>query len=235
LACRDVAIAYRTPFISGKDSLNNEFSFQDRDGQKQTVSIPPSLLISALGQIGNVERAVTMDLKDPNNLIYLVGATRAELGGSHLAMIHGATGGDVPRVDLELAPRIFAALHRAISQGLVRACHDLSEGGLAVAAAEMAFAGGLGIDLDLAPLRDASGLEATAELLFSESPTRFLVGVPPHASREFESLFDGLPTVQLGEATATGQVRIYDASGNLAVNSSCAELKAAWLKPIALA
>jgi phosphoribosylformylglycinamidine synthase len=191
-------------------------------------------LISAIGQIDDVGRAVTMDLKEPNNLIYLVGVTRAELGGSHLAMIHGAVGGTVPQVDLALAPQIFAAMHRAISQGLVRSCHDLSEGGLGVAAAEMAFAGGLGIDLDLAPLRDATGLDSTAELLFSESPTRFLVGVPPHASREFESLFDDLPLVQLGEVTATGQVRIFDAGGKLAIDSPGAELKSAWLKPLAL-
>jgi len=234
IACRDVAVAYRTPFISGKDSLNNEFSFQDRDGQKQTVAIPSSLLISALGQIDDVQQAVTMDLKEPNNIIYLVGTTKAELGGSHLALIHRATGGDVPQVDLELAPKIFAAVHQAISRGLVRCCHDLSEGGLAVAAAEMAFAGGLGIDIDLAPLRDACGLESTAELLFSESTTRFLMGVRCHASREFEALFDGLPLVQLGEVTATPQVRIFNPAGELVVNSSCADLKAAWLKPLAL-
>jgi phosphoribosylformylglycinamidine synthase len=234
IACRDVAIAYRTPFISGKDSLNNEFTFMDRDGQKQTVSIPPSLLISAIGQIGHVEQAVTMDLKEPNNTIYLIGATKAELGGSHLALVQRGIGGTVPKVDLELAPRIFAAVHQAICQGLVRSCHDLSEGGLAVAAAEMAFAGGLGIEIDLAPLRDACGLESTPELLFSESASRFLVGVRPHACREFEALFDGLPLVQLGEVSASPRVRIYDASGGLVVDSSCDELKAAWLKPLAL-
>jgi phosphoribosylformylglycinamidine synthase len=234
VACRDVAVAYRTPFISGKDSLNNEFSFQDRDGQRQTVVIPPSLLISALGQIENVERAVTMDLKQPNNAIYLVGPTKAELGGSHLALIHGATGGAVPIVDLELGPRIFAAVHAAIRAGLVRSCHDLSEGGLAVAAAEMSFAGGWGIDLDLAPLRDACGLENVGELLFSESNSRFLVEVPGHVSREFEALFDGLPLVPLGEVTADPRVRVFDPNGGLVVDSSSAELKAAWLKPLAL-
>ncbi len=233
VACRDVALAYRTPFISGKDSLNNEFSFLDDDGKKQTVAIPSSLLISALGQIDDVQQAVTMDLKQPNNLIYLVGATKAELGGSHLALVQKVSGGEVPRVDLELAPKIFAAVHAALRRGWVRSCHDLSEGGLAVAAAEMAFAGGLGIDLDLAPLRDESGLGSTAEMLFSESPTRFLLEVPSHCSRDFERNFEGLPLVQLGEVTASPQVRIYDAAGKLVIDSTCAELKSAWIAPLA--
>ena len=234
LACHDVALAFRTPFISGKDSLNNEFSFQDRDGQRQTVAIPSSLLISALGQIADVGRSVTMDLKQPENLIYLVGATKAELGGSHLALVRRAIGGQVPRVDLEQAPRIFSAVHAAMRQGLVSSCHDLSEGGLAVAAAEMAFAGGLGIDLDLQPLREACGLQSAVELLFSESTTRFLLEVPNPASRELEALFDGLPLVQLGEVTATPTMRVFDAVGKLVVDASCAELKDAWLKPLAL-
>lgn len=234
LACKDVALAFCTPFISGKDSLNNEFSFQDRDGQKQTVAIPPSLLISALGQIDDVQHAVTMDAKQPNNLIYLAGVTKAELGGSHLAFVQRAIGGQVPQVDLELAPKVFAAVHTAIQRGLVRSCHDLSEGGLAVAAAEMAFAGGLGLDVDLAPLRDECGLESPAELLFSESPTRFLLEIPVHASRELETLFDGLPLIQLGEVTASPQLRVFDPAGKLVIDSPCAELKAAWLKPLSL-
>jgi phosphoribosylformylglycinamidine synthase len=233
LACRDVAVAYRTPFISGKDSLNNEFRFQDRDGQQQTVIIPPSLLISALGQIEDIHRAVTMDLKQPNNLVYLVGNTAAELGGSHLSLIHGARGGRAPKVDLQLAPKIFAALHAAIRQGWVRSCHDLSEGGLAVAAAEMAFAGGWGLDLDLGPIKDASGLKLIPEVLFSESNTRLLLEVPSHVSRELESLFDELPLVQIGEVTATPRLRVFDDSGRPVIDSSCVELKRAWQEPMA--
>ncbi len=149
LACHDLAVVLQTPFISGKDSLNNEFSYTDADGRKRTIAIPPSLLISALGQVDDVGRCVTMDLKEPGNLIYQVGLTRAELGGSHLSLVEGLTGGQVPTVDAAAAKRTFAAVHAAISAGCVRACHDLSEGGLAVAAAEMAFAGGLGMSLHL--------------------------------------------------------------------------------------
>src|SRR5262249_53357141 len=141
-ACRDVAVAYLMPFISGKDSLNNEYRAEGR-----TIAIPGTLLISALGRVNDVRRCVTMDLKEAGNHLYIVGVTRAELGGTHYHLVHGMGGGEPPRVDPEVAPRIFRALHGAMARGLVRACHDLSEGGLAVAAAEMAFAGGIGADL----------------------------------------------------------------------------------------
>jgi phosphoribosylformylglycinamidine synthase len=127
LACRDVAVAYGTPFISGKDSLNNEFSYTDANGDRQTVAIPQSLLISALGQIDDVSNAVTMDLKRPGNVLFLVGETREEFGGSHFALVHGLAGGQVPTLDPERSRRIFAALHRSMQQRLVRSCHDLSE------------------------------------------------------------------------------------------------------------
>ena len=106
-------------------------------------------MISALGQIDDVARAVTMDLKQAGNTIYIVGDTRNEMGGSHFALVHNLKGGHVPRVDPVVARDTFAAVHRAIDEGLVRACHDLSEGGLAVAIAEMAFAGGLGAAIEL--------------------------------------------------------------------------------------
>src|SRR5262249_39569168 len=165
-ACRDVAVAYGMPFISGKDSLKNEFHAGGRH-----IVIPPTLLISALGRVPDVRRCVSMDLKEPGNQLFLVGVTRDEMGGSHFHLVQGRAGGEPPRVDLGLAPRIFARLHEAIRRGLVRSCHDLSEGGLAVAVAEMAFAGGVGADV--------TGLRAATEglpdevLLFAESATRF--------------------------------------------------------------
>ena len=151
LACYDVATVLGTPFISGKDSLNNEFRPQ---GAAEPIAIPPSLLISAIGQVDDVSRCVTMDFKEPGNVLYLVGTTRDELGGSHysdLRRCRNATrlAGQVPQLDPQVARKTFAAMHRAIHAGLVRACHDLSEGGLAVAAAEMAFAGGFGANIDL--------------------------------------------------------------------------------------
>ncbi len=116
VACYDMAVALGMPFISGKDSLNNEFRFAGADGQGGSIAIPPSLLISALGQVSDVSTCVSMDFKQPGNLVFVVGTTHDELGGSHFALIHGLTGGDVPRVDPQQAKRTFSALHRAISQ-----------------------------------------------------------------------------------------------------------------------
>ena len=96
LACHDVSLVLETPFISGKDSLNNEFSYVDADGNKQTIAIPSTLLISAMGQVEDVAQCVTMDLKAAGNALYLVGETREELGGSHFALVNGLEGWQRP-------------------------------------------------------------------------------------------------------------------------------------------
>ncbi|MFM9961870.1 MAG: phosphoribosylformylglycinamidine synthase subunit PurL [Planctomycetaceae bacterium] len=235
LACKDTAIAFGTPFISGKDSLNNEFSFVGANGQKQTVAIPSSLLISALGQLDDVEHAVTMDLKESGNVLLLIGPTANELGGSHFAQVNGLTGGTVPRVDLELAPRIFAAVHDSIRQGFVRSCHDLSEGGLAASVAEMAFAGGLGVSLDLQPFAKSSGLGDDAVLLFSESNSRFVLEVPAtaQASVEARCRTASVPCIKLGEVTSVSRLQIHGTTGALVIDSALDELKQSWKQPLA--
>ena len=233
IGCKDTAIAFGTPFISGKDSLNNEFSYLDpATGEKKTVAIPSSLLISAIGQIADVKRCVTMDLKQEGNLVYLIGTTRDELGGSHYALVNKFSGGRLPRVDFKLAPQVFAAVHNSITEGLIRSCHDLSEGGLGVAAAEMAFAGGLGVDLDLGPLATAAKLEDPATLLFSESTTRFLVEVEPSNAASFEAKFAGLPLTRLGKVSSSGRVRV-SIGKDLLLDAGSDELKSAWQQPLA--
>jgi phosphoribosylformylglycinamidine synthase II len=234
-ACHDVALAYGTPFISGKDSLNNEYTHEGR-----SLAIPPTLLISALGQVPDVRRCVTMDLKEPGSLLVLLGMTRAELGGSLWAHVHEQEGGRVPRVDLGLGRACFRALHAAMRRGLVRSCHDLSEGGLAVALAEMAFAGGLGARVALrgAPRED----DAVSDfiLLFSESPTRFVLEVREECLGELAGLLDGLPFGRLGEVTSgTGRgeassprltvLGLHDA---LVIDADTLDLKAAWQRPL---
>jgi phosphoribosylformylglycinamidine synthase len=228
-ACRDVALAFGTPFVSGKDSLNNEFKAEGRQ-----IAIPPTLLISALGQVPDVRRAVTSDLKQPGHLLCLVGLTRPELGGSHLHLVRGLSGGNVPRVDFDLAPRVFARLHAAIQNGLVRACHDLSEGGLAVAAAEMCFAGGLGATLDCGKVPVPAGVTPEADwLLFAESNTRFLIEVSASAA-EAATAFADLPFAVIGVVTGAPELVINDSlSGRTLVKLPVAELKAAWQRPLA--
>ncbi len=232
LACHDVAIAFGTPFISGKDSLNNEFSYE-QDGEKVTISIPATLLISALGQVADVADCVTMDFKRAGNHIYLVGRTRDELGGSHFALVQGLSGGHVPEVDTQRAGKLFAALHQAIRNKTVRACHDLSEGGLAVALAEMAFAGGWGaqVDLTAVPTDIKPEDDQAARLMFSESNSRFLCEVSAEDAAEFERHLAGVEFARIGEVTASDRVVI--ARGETAlVDAGIDELKQAWQAPL---
>jgi phosphoribosylformylglycinamidine synthase II len=233
LACYDVAVAFGTPFVSGKDSLNNEFSYFDPSGAKKTVAIPASLLITAMGQMEDVRLAVTMDLKAPGNLLYLIGETKDELGGSHFALVNLLTGGQVPVVNLQRAPKLFKALNGAINNRLVRSCHDLSEGGLAVSIAEMAFAGGVGVQMDLGSSVAATGIECSAVQLFSESNTRWVVEIEPQKAAAFEQAFDGLPCVQIGKTVDSNSVEVRSSQGTLVVNSKLSELKACWQMPLA--
>ncbi|MFO0940960.1 MAG: AIR synthase-related protein [Pirellulales bacterium] len=230
LACHDVAVAWKTPFISGKDSLNNEFSWVDASGQKQTIVIPSTLLISAMGQVADVSKCVTMDLKQSGNLLYLVGATQNEFGGSHLLLHLKQSGGAVPTVDLPRAKHTFTKVHSAILAGLVRACHDLSEGGLAVALAEMAFAGQLGLDVDIASAAIAAGLSA-AELLFSESNSRFVIEVPAGRESDFENQLSGVDCVRLGTVSSGANCAVRHRQETL-IDKGWQELFNAWHKPL---
>jgi len=243
LACRDLAVALGTPFISGKDSLNNEFRYVDANGEKRILAIPPSLLISALGQIDDVDRCVTMDLKRAGNVLYQVGTTKNEMGGSHFVLVNELTGGYVPKVDAARAKATFGALHRAIHAGLVRSCHDLSEGGLATAAAEMAFAGGLGARLYLLEVpHDAHANEVATVpgglaivLLFAESNTRFLVEVPPDRVGRFEAAMGDVPHAAVGEVIAESNLLVVDVdpmANRHVVEIEVAALKQAWQKPL---
>jgi phosphoribosylformylglycinamidine synthase len=178
--CHDAALFYGTPFISGKDSLNNEYL--GADGQRH--AIPPTLLISAIGIIHDVNTAVTMDLKNAGNLLYLIGDFMTEYT-------------NVPDVP-ESAPQVYRALHQAITRGLVKSAHDLSEGGLAVAAAEMCIGGRLGLNVtsSAAPFIEVNGC--------------LLVEVSQSDTAEFEKGFAGLPFMKIGEVTTQPVLKIVD-------------------------
>ncbi len=172
-AIAELALTFHTPFISGKDSLNNEF----RDGDR-TIAIPGCILVTALSVIADVARSLTSDLKEAGNLLVLVGKTKRELGGSTYWKNLGHLGASVPRVDGAQAKRTLDGVARAIQAKAVRSAHDLSEGGLAVAAAEMAIGGRLGFEIDLAHVLTDRALRPD-ETMFSESQSRFLLEVEP--------------------------------------------------------
>jgi phosphoribosylformylglycinamidine synthase subunit PurSL len=223
--CRDAALAYETPFISGKDSLNNEY----RVGEN-SISIPPTLLISALSIVPDIRHVVSADFKEAGGLLYQVGLTRAEFGGSEYFTLLGEEGGVVPTPDLATAPALLRKLHGAIAAGLVRSCHDLSEGGLAVAAAESSFAGRLGADLDLGrvpceELPDDCDSNTTA--LFSESTTRFLVEIAPGHQGAFEAKLGEHPFALIGRVRADRTFEIRGAAGDLLASLDSDDLAAA--------
>lgn len=224
--CYAAAMAYGTPFVSGKDSLNNEYRVGD-----ETLSIPPTLYVTAMSRVPSVGNAVTMDFKDAGNLIMLVGVTHAELGGSEYHETLGVFGGKVPRPDLKLAPTCLRKLHAATKLKQMRACHDLSEGGLAVAVAEMCMAGGHGADIDLATI-DQSGFgeghDVDATLLFSESCTRFLVEVETGKKFNFQTKMMGISATPIGRVSRKDRLTIKGTSGRVLVDVGVEELRDAF-------
>ena len=261
LGCYDIAKGYGVPFISGKDSLNNEYRVNGK-----SVPIPGTLLISAISVIDDVEKVVSMDFKEAGNLVYIVGMTYKELGGSHYYLINGCVGNDVPKVDIDMGIKIFSAINKAINYGLVRSCHDCSEGGIGVAAAEMAFSGGLGVEVELgevpykydrrpfdAPRRFTSQSE-TAGLaqgkqtrdegrnmkgdirndfvLFSESNTRFIVEIKKENRKKFELIMKGIPIGLIGAVKKEKGFKVKGIEGSKIVDIGIDELKEAWQKPL---
>jgi phosphoribosylformylglycinamidine synthase len=230
IACHDLAIQWNTPFISGKDSLNNEFTWFNGQGEKKTIAIPCSLLISAMGQISDCSQAITMDLKRVGNPIYLLGVTRDELAGSYASMVLGVSGGAVPTVDAPLAMRMYQAVHAAIVAKQIVSCHDLSEGGLAVSIAEMAFAGELGVSVDITQLRQASFVDREVAM-FSESNSRLLCEVPVAAAAEFERTMQGLPCFRIGSVAEHDRV-VVECDKETLIDVRWAKLRDSWLAPL---
>ena len=228
-ACYDIATAYGTPYISGKDSLYNEYRDTTTGEQR---AIPSTLLISAICVIPDIRHAVTMDVKVPGNFVYVVGNTYAELGGSHYFGIHGFIGNNAPNIRPDEGKLTMQRLSTAISSGLVRSCHDCSEGGIGVAAAEMAFAGGYGMSLNLNDIPTGDEIDADDYLLFSESNSRFIVEIEPQHRDAYENHMEGVPTGCLGTVIDTPEFVIKGKAGHSIVETSIDALKSAWQTPL---
>jgi phosphoribosylformylglycinamidine synthase len=185
--CCTAAMAFSAPFVSGKDSLNNEYF--GSDGERH--SVPPTLVITAVAHVPDANATVTPDLKSTSNVLLVLGNTSREFGASHLAKIMNLSDiGVVPEFDTS-APARYRTLHSAIRAGLIQSCHDVSEGGIGVAVAEMAIAGRLGVDMSCCEKA------SDAQWLFSESNGRFIVEVKKEDAPEVLSLFAG-ESCQLG-------------------------------------
>jgi phosphoribosylformylglycinamidine synthase II len=220
-ACYDVAKTFRTPFISGKDSLYNE---------SPLGPVTPTLLITAIGIVPDIRLTVSMDLKTPGNLIYIVGDTYPELGGSEYYKLKGFLGKSVPKLHAAKARKTYYNFTKAMGEGTVKSCHDLSEGGLAVAASEMAFAGGYGLKLDLKAVPNKS-VPRNDFLLFSESNSRFLVEVAQQDRFAFEDLMKN-NCAMIGEVTRDEKLLVHGLNGKVVVDADLAELRRSWKKTL---
>jgi phosphoribosylformylglycinamidine synthase len=173
-----------------------------------------------------------MDAKKASNLLFIVGETKNELGGSHYYKIHGHVGANVPKADLGTAPKIAAKIAEAITRGLAVSCHDCSEGGLAVALAEMAFAGGLGIEADLRGLPKSKDCSRVDAQLFSESNSRYIVEVEPENYDAFAKLMLNLPFGQIGKVTDGKSLIVKAENGEAVIELGVDSLKQAWQEPL---
>ncbi len=233
--CYKIAKGFGVPFISGKDSLYNEYSVKGK-----SKSIPGTLLISAITVMEDVVKAVSMDIKKEGNLIYIVGDTYPELGGSHYFDTLGFIGNNVPMVNTRKAKRLMEKLSQATNKGLVRSAHDCSEGGIAVALAEMAFAGGLGMEVFLGevPYKIVHSPQSIVNskrndfVLFSESNSRFIVEVGKEKQKEFEKTMQGVSLGLIGCVSEGKNFRIHGLDGRPCIEANIYDLKEAWQEPL---
>ncbi|MEM2103110.1 MAG: phosphoribosylformylglycinamidine synthase subunit PurL [Candidatus Bathyarchaeia archaeon] len=218
-ACYEVAKGLETPFISGKDSLYNE---------SPLGPVTPTLLITAVGIIPDVRKTVSMELKAAGDPVYILGQTSKELGGSEYYRLFGFLGKTVPKVKTDLAKRTFEALTDAIDSGIVRACHDVPEGGLAVAAAEMAFSSDYGLELRLKNVPITNDAGRNDFVLFSESNSRLLVEVSKQHNQRFEELMKNCNYARIGTVTDAPFLKIYGLNEEKLVSAELATLRKRW-------
>lgn len=224
----ETSLGYGVPIISGKDSLNNEYALPDGT----TICIPPTLLISAISVVSDVGNCVTMDVKKPGNKIYLVGKTYRELGGSHYYLARNIKGGDVPAVRVPDGKRLMINLHQAIMKKAVVSCHDCSEGGLAIAGSEMAFAGGYGMELNIKQIIKSDDLIYDDEILFSESNSRFIVEVPIGKEKIFRRIMNSVDLTELGMVSKSCEFVVYGMNGRKIIETDIWVLKKCWQKTL---
>lgn len=221
-ACYDYAVAFKAPFISGKDSMFNDFKGFDAKGESVKISIAPTLLISSIGIVPDVLKAVSMDPKATGDLVYLLGSTKDELGGSemHDMLAVNRTSGKVPQVEAGANDRLYRALAMAIDQDLVASSTSVTRGGLLAAFAKTAMAGRVGLNLNLDEIIQQAGSALAA--LGSESQGRILVTVDPSNQEAFEDAMKGQQVVRLGDVVDDSRLIITDGSQelvNVAVDS----------------
>ena len=226
-ALRDVCMAYALPLLSGKDSMYVDGHLIGPYGETRKVSALPTLQFSCTSIVDDITQCITMDAKEPGDLVYVLGTTKNELGGSEYYEHLGYVGLHVPQLHPRVAMAGYRALHQAIKGGLVASCHGIYRGGLAVHMALVAAGGEVGITMDLGTV-NGEGIHGTAGVLYSESPGRFIVTVAPEDQSAFETIMKGVSLACVGTVTNEPSLIVTDHSGEPCIHISIEDVKAAW-------
>jgi len=237
MACYETARKFRAPFISGKDSMFNDFKGYDSEGKQVKISVPPTLLISGLGIIPDFRKCQTLDFKFSGDLIYVIGLTKAELGASEYFAYLGEReraerfiGNRVPRVELERARGRYFRIYQAIFEEIFSAVHSVGSGGIGFGLAKMAMASELGAEIDLGMIPTEEDLKIQ-ELLFSESQSRFIVTIPPDKTKRFEDIFGYEDFALIGKVIQEPEI-IFRKAGEKIASAGIPELKENYKKTL---
>jgi len=240
-ALQDYCLGFGIPCISGKDSMKNVWKTKEIINGKEvekTISIPPTFMFSARAKMHDVSKAITMDVKKPGDLVYVVGETFDELGGSEYYSYVGEKtrgerfiGNNVPKVDVEKSKRLYKAISKATEKEMIHSSHTPTLGGLGVALAMTAFAGGYGIDADLRKVPYV-GEKRDDSVLFSESNSRFIVSVPEGKKKKFEEIMNENIYGLIGSVTEQPYLKIKGLDGNYIVDANINRLKETWKKTL---
>ncbi|MEW6556440.1 MAG: phosphoribosylformylglycinamidine synthase subunit PurL [Elusimicrobiota bacterium] len=215
-ACYNIAKGFGIPFISGKDSLNNKYIVVNQKSKiknQKSVSIPPTLLISAISVVKDVRNCITMDLKKAGNPIYIVGITKNEFP---------------PTVEPKTAKKQMCALQKAIENNCVASCHDCSDGGIGVCISEMCFSGELGAEINLSKVP----YQPNHLILFSETNSRFIVEVKKEKEQEFSKILSGNTFAKIGTVTEAKRLIVTGSTGKKTIDADIFELKKCWQKTL---
>jgi phosphoribosylformylglycinamidine (FGAM) synthase-like enzyme len=229
-ALRDYTLAFEIPLLSGKDSMYTDGEVKRSCGMTQKISGLPTLQFTATTVLEDVRKCVTMEVKVPGDLVYIVGITGDELGASEYYQMMGWIGLNVPRVDAEKVIPLYHGLYRAINDGLVSSCHAVGRGGLGVHLALCAMGGNLGMDIDLGSV-PAKEKVSNTRLLYSESAGRFIVTIDPKKKVAFEDAMHGLEYACVGKVTDTGKLQVSGIDANIIIKGRIDDLKHAWKEP----
>ncbi len=225
-ALYDFTLAFGTPCISGKDSMFMDGWLRTKNGKLKRISALPTLQISAVGKIKDIRKCVTMEVKKAGDLLYILGLTKDELGTSEYYEARKRIGLNVPKVEAKLAKKLYNALEKAIKKGLVNSCHGIYRGGLAIALAEISFGGGLGLRVHLEKVPKKGKLEIE-KILYSESPSRFLVTISPENKEKFEEILKGNVFSQIGKVVNEKRLKVFFKKRSM-INEDIFRLKKSW-------